>query len=185
MQGTGVPSLVGEDPTCQGATMPVGHKTEPTCLKPLKNKKTDWNKRASPQQDKPLKWEALSPQQNVLCSRQLEKAHVQQGRPSAAKDKYHFLKICIYYWYKTLKSMLLFYLDLMCIIICEKDRQSRLDAWDRVLGASALGWPWGMGWGGRWEGGSRWGTHVHLWQIHVNVWQKPPQYCKVTSLQLK
>ena len=26
-------------------------------------------------------------------------------------------------------------------------------------------------WGGRWEGGSGWGTHVHLWQIHVNVWQ--------------
>jgi len=26
------------------------------------------------------------------------------------------------------------------------------------------------GYGGR-EGGSGWGTHVHLWQIHVNVWQ--------------
>ena len=41
-----------------------------------------------------------------------------------------------------------------------------------------------MGWGGRWKGGSGWGTHVHPWLIHVNVWQKP-QYCKVTSLQLK
>ena len=41
-----------------------------------------------------------------------------------------------------------------------------------------------MGWGGRWEGGSGWGTHVHPWLIHVNVWQKPPQYCKVISLQL-
>ena len=29
------------------------------------------------------------------------------------------------------------------------------------------------------------GPHVHLWLIHVNVWQKPPQYCKVTNLQLK
>ena len=29
----------------------------------------------------------------------------------------------------------------------------------------------GMGWAGRWERGSGWGTHVHLWQIHVNVWQ--------------
>ena len=29
------------------------------------------------------------------------------------------------------------------------------------------------------------GTHVHPWMIHVNVWQKPPQYCKVISLQLK
>ena len=28
------------------------------------------------------------------------------------------------------------------------------------------------GWdGGRWEGGSGWGTHVHPWQIHVDVWQ--------------
>ena len=43
----------------------------------------------------------------------------------------------------------------------------------------------GVGWGGRWERGSGWGTHVHPWLIHVNVWQKPPQYCKVISLQLK
>ena len=41
-----------------------------------------------------------------------------------------------------------------------------------------------MGWEGRWEGGSGWGTHVNPWQIHVNVWQKPLQYCKVISLQL-
>ena len=33
--------------------------------------------------------------------------------------------------------------------------------------------------------GSGWGTHVHPWLIHVNVWQKPLQYCKVISLQLK
>ena len=33
-------------------------------------------------------------------------------------------------------------------------------------------------------GGSGWGTHVHPWLIHVNVWQKPLQYCKVISLQL-
>ena len=25
--------------------------------------------------------------------------------------------------------------------------------------------------GGRREGGSGWGTHVHPWRIHVNVWQ--------------
>jgi len=29
------------------------------------------------------------------------------------------------------------------------------------------------------------GTHVHPRLIHVNVWQKPPQYYKVISLQLK
>ena len=54
----------------------------------------------------------------------------------------------------------------------------------QVLRAGALGWPRGMGWGGRWEGGSGWETHVNPWLIHVNVWQKPLQYCKVISLQL-
>ena len=68
----------------------------------------------------------------------------------------------------------------MFIITCEIDHQPRLDAWDRALRADALGWPWGMGWGG-----SGCGTHIHLWLIHVDVWQKPPQYCKVISLQLK
>ena len=54
----------------------------------------------------------------------------------------------------------------------------------QVLRAGALGWPRGMGWGGRWEGGSGWGGHVNPWLIHVNVWQKPVQYFKVISLQL-
>ena len=54
----------------------------------------------------------------------------------------------------------------------------------QVLGAGALGWPRGMGWGGRREGGSGWGIHVNACLIHVSVWQKPLQYCKVISLQL-
>ena len=33
----------------------------------------------------------------------------------------------------------------MYIVMCEIDRQSRFNAWDRVLRAGALGWPWGMG----------------------------------------
>ena len=49
---------------------------------------------------------------------------------------------------------------------------------------SALGRPRGIGWRGRWKGGSGWGTYVNPWLIHVNVWQKPLQYCKVISLQL-
>ena len=54
----------------------------------------------------------------------------------------------------------------------------------------AQGWCTGMtlrdGMGREVEGGgSGWGTHVHPWLIHVNVWQKPLQYCKVISLQLK
>ena len=52
------------------------------------------------------------------------------------------------------------------------------------LGAGALGRPRGIGWGGRREGGSGWGTHVNPWLSHINVWQNPLQYCKVISLQL-
>ena len=37
-----------------------------------------------------------------------------------------------------------------------------------------------VGWGVRVGG-----THVQSLLIHVDVWQKPPQYCKVISLQLK
>ena len=54
----------------------------------------------------------------------------------------------------------------------------------QVLGASTLGRPRGMGWRGKREGGLGWWTHVSPWLIHVNVWQKPPQYCKVIYLQL-
>jgi len=28
-----------------------------------------------------------------------------------------------------------------------------------------------MVWGGRWEQGSGWGTCVHPWWMHVDVWQ--------------
>ena len=48
--------------------------------------------------------------------------------------------------------------------------------WDAPEGVDGKG-------GGRgiWDGE----THVHPWLIHVILWQKPPQYCKVISLQLK
>ena len=42
------------------------------------------------------------------------------------------------------------------------------------------------GWGGEGGGGRVFkmgGTHVHPGLIHVDVCQKPPQYCKVISLQ--
>ena len=54
-----------------------------------------------------------------------------------------------------------------------------------MLRAGALDDPEGWDGQGGGRGGSGWGTHVHLWLIHVNVWQKPLQYCKVISLQLK
>ena len=39
-----------------------------------------------------------------------------------------------------------------------------------------------------WDGGGRFkkeGTCVYLWLIHVDVWQKPAQYHKAITLQLK
>ena len=62
--------------------------------------------------------------------------------------------------------------------------QAQVGCMRQVLRAGALGRARGMGWRGRWEGGSGWGTHVSPWLIYVNVWQKPLQYCKVISLQL-
>ena len=54
----------------------------------------------------------------------------------------------------------------------------------QVFGPGALGRPRGIGWRGRWERGSGWGTHVTPWLIHVNVWQNPLQCCEVISRQL-
>ena len=51
---------------------------------------------------------------------------------------------------------------------------SQLFAWGGwSIGVSALAsfLPRGMEWGGRREGGSGWGTHVYLWQIHFDIWQ--------------
>ena len=54
--------------------------------------------------------------------------------------------------------------------------QSRFDARYWMLGASALGRPRGMVWGGRREEGSGWGTHVYLWRIHFDIWQNEYNY---------
>ena len=54
--------------------------------------------------------------------------------------------------------------------------QSKPVLWDNPEG-------WSREEGGR--GVQDGGTHVHLWLIHVDVWENPPHYCKVISLQLK
>ena len=63
-------------------------------------------------------------------------------------------------------------------------KQKQVGCMRQLLRAGVLGWPRGMGCGGRWEGDSGWRAHVNPWLIHINVWQKPLQYCKVISLQL-
>ena len=60
----------------------------------------------------------------------------------------------------------------------EMSCQSRFDAQCLMLGAGALGRPRGMVWGGRREGGSGWGTHVYLWQIHFDIWQNEYNFVK-------
>ena len=67
----------------------------------------------------------------------------------------------------------------MYIAICKIDRWPVQD-WCMKQGTQtgALGQPRGMGWGGRWERGSGWGTHVHPWLIHVSS----VQFSSVQSL---
>ena len=50
-----------------------------------------------------------------------------------------------------------------------------------MLGAGALGQPRGRVWGGRREEGSRWGTHVYLWQIHFDIWQNQYNIVKLKN----
>ena len=70
-------------------------------------------------------------------------------------------------------------------IIYETSRQSRFDAQYWMLGAGALGRPRGMVWGGKWEWGSRWGTRVHPWRMHVDVWQNQYNIAKLNKIKFK
>ena len=70
-------------------------------------------------------------------------------------------------------------------IIYETSRQSRFDAQYWMLGAGALGRPRGMVWGGRWEEGSGWGTHVYLWWIHFDIWQNQHNIVKLNKIKFK
>ena len=96
MQGTRVQALVWEDPTCHGATKPMHHNYWACALEPVSH--NYWahvpqllnpahlepvlrNKR-SHRNEKPVHTTKSSP-----CSPQLEKAHVQQQGPNAAKNK--------------------------------------------------------------------------------------------------
>ena len=67
----------------------------------------------------------------------------------------------------------------------EMSRQSRFDARYWMLGAGALERPRGMVWGGRREEGSGWGTHVHLWQIHFDIWQNQYNIVKLNKIKKK
>ena len=63
----------------------------------------------------------------------------------------------------------LFTISLQITDALRKNKQKETRYW--ILGASALGRPRGMVWGGRREEGSGWGTHIYLWRIHFDIWQ--------------
>ena len=73
----------------------------------------------------------------------------------------------------------------MYITICETHNHP--SSMDETGHSKPVHWNNPEGWDGE-GGGMRfqdWGTHVYPWLIHINVWQNPPQYYKIISLQLK
>ena len=54
-----------------------------------------------------------------------------------------------------------------CILSYVKQITTPGSMHESVLRVGALGWPWGIGCRGRWEGSSGWGTYVNPWLIHV------------------
>ena len=56
-----------------------------------------------------------------------------------------------------------------CILSRVKQITAQVGCMRQVLGPGALGRPRGIGWRGRWEGRSGWGTYVNPWLIHFNV----------------
>ena len=38
-----------------------------------------------------------------------------------------------------------------------------------------------VGWGGRWEEGSGWGTQVYLWRVHFDIWQNQYNIVKLKN----
>ena len=51
--------------------------------------------------------------------------------------------------------------------------KAKRNTWNglRVFRRTSPYWHLDLRWGGRWEWGSGWGTHVRPWQIHADVWQ--------------
>ena len=81
---------------------------------------------------------------------------------SALESYRLILEYCFVTFYVIIsKSLNVSYFIYKMDIICETDRQSRFDAWDRVLRAGVLRWPWGMGCGGEVGGGLQDGEHMY------------------------
>ena len=64
-------------------------------------------------------------------------------------------------WENGIETCILYVKRIASLGSMHETRCSRLVHWDDPEGV----------WGGRWKGGSGWGTRVHPWWIHVDVWQ--------------
>ena len=89
MQGTRVRALVREDSTCRGATKPVRHNYWACALEPMSH--NYWARApralALQQREATAMRSPCTATKSSPCSPQLEKAHVQQQRLNAAKNK--------------------------------------------------------------------------------------------------
>ena len=65
-------------------------------------------------------------------------------------------------------GLISFRMDWLYLLAVQGNLKSLLQ---RPSSKASLGRPRGMEWGGRWEEGSGWGTHVYLWRIHFDIWQ--------------
>ena len=66
-----------------------------------------------------------------------------------------------------------------------KRKSFYLNQWSPYSRKNVLGQPRGVGWGGRWEGGSRGRGHIYTYGWFMLMNQKPTQYCKAIIHQLK
>ena len=71
----------------------------------------------------------------------------------------------------TLKSLFLDWQLISYMILYMFQCHSPKSARYSMLGASALGQPRGLVWGGRRVEDSGWGTQSYLWRIHFDIWQ--------------
>ena len=81
VQGMPVPTLVREDPTCLGATKPMSRNYwSPCAIEPALHKRSHCNEKSEDHNSR------------AVPTLQPDKAHVQQRRPSAVKNKYMNIK---------------------------------------------------------------------------------------------
>ena len=119
MQGTWVRAMVQEDPTCHGATKPMHHNYwacaleptghnywahEPQLLSPRATTTEARGPRArAPQQEKPLQWEARTPQRRVArahCNwRKPTCSNEDPMQPEIKKTKKHMSTFAYCYWW--------------------------------------------------------------------------------------